>query len=78
MPKSANTRSNGFTAREMAWAKEMSKYENLWVALSKKGGREKVVASGVRITDAKAAADKTGEKNLTYMKVPSSRSILIV
>ena len=66
-----------FTDREVATAKEMSKYENKWVAVSKKGNRETVIASGDRITDAKAAADAKGCKNPTFRKVPSSGKILI-
>ena len=69
--------SKKFTAHELANAKEMSKYEDKWVAVTKNGNRETVVASGSRITDAKAAADKKGVKNVTYRKVPSSGKILI-
>lgn len=67
-----------FTAREIATAKEMAKYENKWVAVTKTGSREKIVGSGDRITDAKAAADKKGIKNPTFRKVPSSGKILIM
>lgn len=55
----------------------MSKYEDKWIAVTKKGGHETVVGSGKRITDAKAAADKIGVKNPTFRKVPSSAKILI-
>ncbi len=58
-------------------AKEMALYENQWVGISRSGGREKVVSSGSRITEAKAEADKKGIKNVTFRKVPSSKKILI-
>lgn len=66
-----------FTTSEMALAKELANYENKWVAISKQGRREKVVASGDRITDAKAEADLKGIKNPTFRKVPSGSKILI-
>lgn len=66
-----------FSTREIAAAKAMAKYEDLWVAVSKKSGREVVVASGARIIDAKTEADKKGLKNVTYRKVPASGKILI-
>ena len=60
-----------FSAREIALAKELAKYENKWVAIVGEGKDERVVASGNRITDAKAAADKIGIKDPTFMKIPS-------
>ncbi len=67
-----------FTAKEIAAAKEMGKYENMWVAVKKDGGRETVVASGDRITDAKAAVDRQkGVKNVTYRKIPSAKKVFI-
>ena len=69
--------SEKFTAKEIAIANEMAKYEDKWVAVSKSGSREKVVASGDRITDVKSATDKQGIKNPTFRKVPSAKKILI-
>ncbi len=68
---------NAQSKNDMLVAKEMSHYENKWVGISKAGGRETVVSSGNRITDAKADADKKGIKNVTYRKVPSSKKVLI-
>lgn len=72
-----STKTAKFSAREIALAKELAKYENKWVALVIDGKDEKIVASGNRITDAKAAADKIGIKDPTFMKVPSRGEILI-
>lgn len=58
-------------------AREMAKYENKWVAISKQNGNEKIVASGDRITDAKKEADEKGIKNPTFRKVPATGKILI-
>lgn len=66
-----------FTDREIAVAREMAKYENKWVAISKSGSRETVIAYGDRITDVKAAADKKGVKSPTFRKIPSAKKILI-
>ena len=69
--KSMSVKSAKFTAREIALAKEFAKYENKWVAVVGEGKDERVVASGNRITDAKAAADKIGIKDPIFMKIPS-------
>ncbi len=66
-----------FTAREIAMAKEMAKYEDKWIAISKRGRDEIIVASGDRITDAKEEADKKGIKNPTFRKVPSTKKVFI-
>ncbi len=66
-----------YSAHEIALAKELSGFDNKWAALVKVGSREKVVASGERITDAKAAADRAGFKNPTFRKVPSRGKVLI-
>lgn len=60
------------TKNEIAMAHEMAKYQNMWIAIVRKGGREKIVASGERFTEAKAEADKLGIKNPTFRKVPPS------
>ncbi len=66
-----STKTAKFSAREIALAKELARYENKWVAIVGEGKNERVVASGNRITDAKAAADKIGIKDPTFMKIPS-------
>ena len=66
-----STKTAKSSAREIALAKEFAKYENKWVAIVVDGKSERVVASGDRITDAKAAADKIGIKDPTFMKIPS-------
>ncbi len=68
---------NAQLKNDLLVAKEMSRYEDKWVGISKTGGREKVVSSGNRITEAKAEADKKGIKDVTYRKVPSSKKVLI-
>ena len=66
-----STKTAKFSAREIALAKELVTFENKWVAIVGEGKNEQVVASGNRITDAKAAADKLGIKDPTFMKIPS-------
>jgi hypothetical protein len=66
-----------FTKKEKEFADELAKYENQWVAIKRSGSDEKIVASGKRITDAKREAEKKGEKEVFYLKVPSSHKILI-
>ena len=63
------------TKNEIAMAREVAKYPNKWIAIVKTRGREKIVASGDRITDAKAEADKLGFKNPTFAKVPTQRRL---
>ncbi len=75
MSKKNNT--TGFTQKELAFAKELSNYENKWVAISTIGSRERVVGSGDRITDAKREADKSGVKNPAFRKVPPSGKVFI-
>ncbi len=59
------------TKNEIAMAREMAKYPNKWIAIVTKRGREKIVASGDRITDAIAEAEKLGIKNPAFRKVPA-------
>ena len=65
------------TAKEIAYVRQMAKYEDKWVAILKSKGMEKVVGSGDTILDAKRDADEKGVKNPTFRKIPSTRKILI-
>lgn len=67
----------GFTAKELAFADELAKYENEWVAIVRNGANEKIVGSGKRLLDAKAEADAKGIKNPVYLKVPSTTKVFI-
>ena len=67
-----------FTKKEKEFADELAKYEDQWVAIKRNGTDEKIVASGKRVTDAKREAEKKGETEVFYLKVPSSHKILIV
>jgi len=67
---------NSQSKNDLLIAKEMARYENKWVGISKVGGREKIVSSGNRITDAKAEADKKGIKSVIYRKVLPNKKVL--
>lgn len=63
--------------RDLTMAKEMAKYQDKWIAVSKVGGSEKIVASGDRITHAKREADAKGINNPAFRKVPATGKALI-
>jgi hypothetical protein len=74
MRKFAKTK---FSPNERALARELSHHENQWVALSRQGSRERVVASGYRISDVKREVDIKGIVNPTFRKIPSSHKTQI-
>lgn len=66
-----------FDTKEKSFADRLAKYENKWVAISRTETTEEIVGSGVRVIDAKRAAEKKGFKDAVYRKVPSSHKVLI-
>ena len=66
-----------FTKKEKEFAKKLSRYEDQWVAIKQDGDDEEIVASGKLATDVKRNAERRGAKDVFYMKVPSSKKILI-
>ena len=46
-----------YTKKEKAFANELAKYENQWVAIKRTSRTETIVGSGNRMQDAKKAAE---------------------
>lgn len=63
--------------RDKAFAGELAKYENQWVAIARSKTKEEIVASGLRMSDAKRAAEAKGIRDAVYHRVPSTTKILI-
>lgn len=67
-----------FDERELAFAGEMQKYQNKWVAIVNYGGGEEfIVASGETLKEAKRGAEASGFKDATFLKVPPTDRIFI-
>lgn len=73
----SNINMSQFDAKERSFADELAHYENEWVAISRSGKVEKIVASGKSVIDAKREADAKGIKNAVYRKVPSTHKVFI-
>lgn len=69
------------SARDKAFAIELSKYENQWVAIVRSSNgptiKEEIVASGKRMSDAMRAAEAKGIQDVVYHRVPSLTKVLI-
>jgi hypothetical protein len=59
-----------YTKQEKEFGKELSNYQGKWVAIKRTGTSETIVASGKLATDARKAVERSGEKDVFYMKVP--------
>jgi hypothetical protein len=60
-----------FDERELAFTREMQKYQNKWVAIVNYGGGEEfIVASGETLKDTKREAEANGFNDATFLKVP--------
>ncbi len=65
------------TRNEKAFVEQLALHENEWVAVVRQNGRDMVVASGKRIGEAKKAAETKGFTEVSFMKVPSSKTVLV-
>jgi hypothetical protein len=65
------------TEKELAFAEELGKYEDKWVAILRNGDEEIIVGSGGRIKDARREAEAKGFRDAVYFKVPPSHKVFI-
>lgn len=63
--------------QELAFINELEKYQDQWVAILRKDDEERIVASGMRLKEAKRQANERGFRDVVFMKVPSSHKTLI-
>jgi hypothetical protein len=64
--------------KELAFAKELEKYANRWVAIVHYGSdAESVVASGNSIREAREQAESSGFKDITFFKVPPGDRLFV-
>jgi hypothetical protein len=57
--------------KELAFARELEKYVNKWVAITHYGSEdETVVATGNSLREARLHAESDGYKEVTFFKVP--------
>lgn len=63
--------------KELAFIDELAKHEEQWVAILRNGDDERIVGSGQHLKEAKRSAQKSGFRDVVFMKVPSSHKIFV-
>jgi len=63
-------------SKDKAFAGELAKYENQWVAITRSKTKEVIVASGLRMSDAKRAAEAKGVLDAVYQRRSSTTKII--
>ena len=66
-----------WSEKERAFAEELSKYEQQWVAILRSGEEETIVGNGKSIREARLVAEGKGFKEVVFLKVPSSHVAFI-